>query len=175
MFGDFFAAPNPENLSILSWPVELKYILWLGETCLAALSRNNMKPSKLVLSILPETLAICRLEKESPIPDWASEASFFSITRTGEELSIVCTEQNVPEGIKLEGDWRCLRVEDTLDFSLTGVIASLTMPLAFEGISVFVLSTYDTDYVLVKERNLDKAALILSQNGHLVIDQQKKL
>jgi len=133
-----------------------------------------MKPSKLVLSILPETLAICRLDNESPIPEWALEASFFSITRTGQELSIVCTELNVPGGVKLEGAWRCLRVEDTLDFSLTGVIASLTMPLAFEGISVFVLSTYDTDYLLVKERSLDKAASILSQNGHLVIDQQKK-
>ena len=134
-----------------------------------------MKASKLVLSILPETLALCRLEKESPTPEWALEASFFSITRTAEELSIVCTELNVPEGVKLEGGWRCLKVEDTLDFSLTGVIASFTMPLAFEGISVFVLSTYDTDYLLVKERHLDKAASILAQNGHLVIDQQKKI
>jgi hypothetical protein len=134
-----------------------------------------MKPSKLVLSILPETLAICRLEKESPIPEWVLEASFFSITRTGQELSIVCTQLNIPEGVKLEGEWRCLKVEDTLDFSLTGVIASLTMPLAFEGISVFALSTYDTDYLLVKERSLNRAASILAQNGHLVIDQQKKI
>jgi hypothetical protein len=133
-----------------------------------------MKPSKLVLSILPEILAICRLEKESPIPEWALEASFFSITRTGQELSIVCTQLNVPEGVKHEDGYRCLKVEDALDFSLTGVIASLATPLAFEGISVFTLSTYDTDYLLVKERSLDKAASILSQNGHLVIDQQKK-
>ena len=133
-----------------------------------------MKPSKLVLSILPETLAICRLDKESPIPDWALEASFFSITRTGEELSIVCTQLNIPEGVKHEDGYRCFKVQDTLDFSLTGVIASLATPLAFEGISVFTLSTYDTDYLLVKERSLAKASSILSQNGHLVIDQQKK-
>ena len=133
-----------------------------------------MKPSKLVLSILPETLAICRLDKESPIPEWALEASFFSITRTGEELSIVCTQLNVPEGVKHEDGYRCFKVQDTLDFSLTGVIASLATPLAFEGISVFTLSTYDTDYLLVKERSLTKASSILSQNGHLVIDQQKK-
>lgn len=133
-----------------------------------------MKPSKLVLSILPETLAICRLEKESPIPEWALGASFYSVTRTGQELSIVCTQLNIPEGIKHEDGWRCLKVEDTLDFSLTGVIASLTMPLAFEGISVFVISTHDTDYLLIRERSLSKAASILSQNGHLVIDQQKK-
>jgi uncharacterized protein len=133
-----------------------------------------MKPSKLVLSILPETLAICRLEKESPIPEWALEASFFSITRTDEELSIVCTQLNIPEGVKHEDGYRCFKVQDTLDFSLTGVIASLATPLAFEGISVFTLSTYDTDYLLVKERSLAKASSILSQNGHLVIDQQKK-
>lgn len=129
-----------------------------------------MKPSKLVLSILPETLAICRLEKESPIPEWALEASFFSITRTDEELSIVCTQLNIPEGVKHEDGYRCFKVQDTLDFSLTGVIASLATPLAFEGISVFTLSTYDTDYLLVKERSLAKASSILSQNGHLVID-----
>jgi hypothetical protein len=133
-----------------------------------------MKPSKLVLSILPETLAICRLDKVSPIPEWALEASFFSITRTGEELSIVCTQLNVPEGVKHEDGYRCFKVQDTLDFSLTGVIASLATPLAFEGISVFTLSTYDTDYLLVKERSLAKASSILSQNGHLVIDQQRK-
>jgi len=63
-----------------------------------------------------------------------------------------------------------LKVEGTLDFALTGVIASLTMPLAFEGISVFVVSTYETDYLLVKERSLSKAARILSENGHLVQD-----
>jgi hypothetical protein len=66
-------------------------------------------------------------------------------------------------------------VEDTLDFSLTGVIASLAMPLAFEGISVFAISTYDTDYLLVRERSLQKAAAVLSENGHLVIDQQKNI
>ena len=137
--------------------------------------RKGMKPSKLILSILPETLAICRLEKDSPIPEWVLTASFFSITRTDRELSIVCTQLNIPEGVKHEDGWRCLKVEDTLDFSLTGVIASLTMPLAFEGISVFVLSTHDTDYLLVRERSLDKAASVLSQNGHLVIDQQKKM
>ena len=137
--------------------------------------RKGMKPSKLILSILPETLAICRLEKDSPIPEWVLTASFFSITRTDRELSIVCTQLNIPEGVKHEDGWRCLKVEDTLDFSLTGVIASLTMPLAFEGVSVFVLSTYDTDYLLVRERSLEKAASILSQNGHRVIDQQNKI
>ncbi len=134
-----------------------------------------MGAKKLILSILPETLAICRLDKNARIPDWALSGSFLSITQTEEELSIVCAQINVPEGVKHEDGWRCLKVEDTLDFSLTGVIASLTMPLAFEGISVFAISTYDTDYLLVRERRKKKAAAVLSENGHLVIDQQKNI
>jgi uncharacterized protein len=134
-----------------------------------------MGAKKLILSIMPETLAICRLDKNARFPDWAFSGSFLSITRTEGELSIVCPQINVPEGVKHEDGWRCLKVEDTLDFSLTGVIASLATPLAFEGISVFAVSTYETDYILVKERNLTKAAATLSENGHLVIDQQKNI
>ncbi len=133
-----------------------------------------MGAKKLILSILPETLAICRLDKNAPIPDWAFSGSFISITRTEEELSVVCPQINIPEGVRHDEGWRCIKVDDTLDFSLTGVIASLTMPLAFEGVSVFAISTFDTDYLLVKEKNLGKAAAVLSENGHLVIDQQNK-
>lgn len=127
-----------------------------------------MKPSKLILSILPEPMAICRLGKDAPIPDWALAGSFLSITRTLDELSIVCPQILVPDGVKKEDEWRCLKVEGSLDFSLTGVIASLTMPLAFEGISVFTVSTYDTDYLMVKQRNLKKTIAVLSGNGHQV-------
>jgi len=129
-----------------------------------------MEAKKLILSIQPETLAVCRLDRDARIPDWALSGSFLSITRTDEELSIVTPQINVPEGIRKDEGWRWLKVEGTLDFALTGVIASLTMPLAFEGISVFVVSTYETDYLLVKERSLSKAARILSENGHLVQD-----
>jgi uncharacterized protein len=125
---------------------------------------------KLILSILPETLAVCRLDRDAQIPDWAFSGSFLSITRTVEELSIVTSQINVPDGFRRDEGWRCLKVEGTLDFALTGVIASLAMPLAFEGVSLFAVSTYDTDYLLVKERNLSKAVQVLSQNGHLVQD-----
>jgi len=123
---------------------------------------------KLSLSILPETLAICRLEKEDGIPGWALGGSFVSITRTSEELSIVCTQTQVPEGVRRDAGWRCLKVEGPLNLSATGVLASFLTPLAREGISVFALSTYDTDYLLVKQKDLEKAVMVLSQNGHQV-------
>jgi len=127
-----------------------------------------MAPTKYTLTILPETFSICRLAKDSGIPDWALESSFFSITRSNEELSVVCPQARVPEGIRRDAGWRCLKVEGPLALSATGVLASLADPLAQEGISVFAVSTYDTDYLLVKEENLERAVTVLSQNGHQI-------
>ena len=118
--------------------------------------------------ILTESLAICRLEKDAAIPEWARTGSFVSTTRTAEELSIVCPQIQVPAGMKREEGWRCIKVQGPLDFSLTGILASLTTPLAKEGISVFAISTYDTDYLLVKEENLEKAIEILVKKGHQI-------
>lgn len=123
---------------------------------------------KLTLSILPETLVICQMDKDARIPDWLLASTFYSITKTAEELSVVCPQTNVPEGIKRDEGWRCLKVEGPLDFSAAGILASLTMPLAKEGISVFAMSTYNTDYLLVKERHLEKAVQILAQNEHQI-------
>ena len=92
-----------------------------------------MNGKKLKLLILPKTLAICRLEKDAAIPEWAMGGSFVSITRTEEELSIACSQGQVPAEIKKEGGWRCIKVKGPLDFSLTGILASLTLPLAQEG------------------------------------------
>ena len=109
-----------------------------------------MEEGKRKLELLPEVYAVCRLDKDAPVPDWAAGGLFSSITRTAHELSVVCADAHVAVGVKKEGGWRVLMVEGPLDFSLTGVLASLTGPLAREGISVFALSTYDTDYLLVK-------------------------
>ena len=124
--------------------------------------------SNLALSVLPDALAICRLSSDVPKPDWALAGDFFSITRTADELSIVCPQSNVPPEIQCDRDWRCLKVEGPLDLSLIGILASLTVPLARMGICIFVVSTYDTDYVLVKEKRLEEAVLVLSQEGHHV-------
>ena len=124
---------------------------------------------KLNLSILPETLAVCRLNPESTIPAWAVEKpSFFAITKTREELSIVCNQTLVPEDITAERDWNAFKVEGPLDFSLTGILADLSKPLADAGLSIFAISTFDTDYILVKTNNFDKAMHILSQTCEFI-------
>jgi hypothetical protein len=125
-----------------------------------------MACTKHTLTVLPEIFSICRLDRDRGIPDWALAGGFFSLTGSAEELSIVSPQTQVPEGILRDAGWRCLKVEGPLDLAEVGVLASLTNPLAREGISVFAVSTYATDYLLVKEGNLEKAVMVLSQNGH---------
>jgi len=120
----------------------------------------------LILSVLPGTFMICRLEPEAVIPSWASVGRFVSITRTEDELSIVCADANVSGSIKSDRGWRCFKVEGPLDLSLTGVLAALTRPLAEARINIFAISTYDTDYLLVKEEKLAQAKEVLTQSGY---------
>lgn len=105
------------------------------------------------------------MDRDAPIPAWA-DTGFFSLTRTRDELSIVCCEENVPEGVDCDRGWHCLQVKGPLDFALTGILASLAVPLAEADISIFAISTYDTDYFLVKE--LDMAIAVLLRAGHNV-------
>lgn len=123
---------------------------------------------KLELSILPGVLAICRLEADARIPDWGTTGDFLSITRTPDELSLVCPQSNVPEGVRCEQGWRCLKVAGPLDFALTGILAALATPLAQAGISIFAVSTYDTDYVLVRDEELEDAVRVLRKADHSV-------
>ena len=127
-----------------------------------------MKETKHNLLLVPETYAVCRLEKNAPAPDWGAQGLFSSITRTEEELSVVCPDAHVPDRVRRQGGWRVLKVHGPLDFSLTGILASLTAPLAREGISVFALSTYDTDYLLVKKEQLEKAIQTLQEEGYAI-------
>lgn len=118
--------------------------------------------------LLPERLAICRLAGTEPVPEWAG-GSFCSVTRAADELSVVCAESAVPASVPSEGGWRALQVHGPLDFALTGVLASLAVPLAQAGVSIFAISTFDTDYVLVKEESLDRAVNALQLAGHVVV------
>lgn len=127
----------------------------------------------LTLSILPDAFAVCRLDAHVQIPSWVTSGNFFSITRTTDELSLVCRENDVPDGTRCERAWRCLKIEGPLDFALTGILASLAVPLANTGISIFALSTFDTDYVLVKENNLEKAIAVLQNAGHRILETRK--
>ncbi len=118
---------------------------------------------KLTLSILPEKLGICHFAKNSSIPEWAKYISFCSITRTPDELSIVCSQDKIPGGVLVEKGWRAFKVEGPLGFVTTGIVSSLSTPLAKAKISILYVSTYETDYVLVEEKNLTKAAKILGK------------
>ena len=114
------------------------------------------------LTVLPEPLAICRLRPTDRIPSWALEEhdSLSSITRTADELSIVCPEEAVPPDVeRVEGGWRALKVPGPIPFETTGVMASIAGPLAAAGLTLFAVSTYDTDYVLVKDVEAALAAL----------------
>jgi hypothetical protein len=127
-----------------------------------------MNATRLALTVLNDTFAICRLEPNAAIPVWAVNSTLSSITRTPDELSVVCRQGDVPEGITCEKGWRCLRVQGPLDFALTGILASLATTLAEGGISIFAISTFDTDYILVKQHDLPRAIQALSGAGHVV-------
>jgi len=94
--------------------------------------------------------------------------SFVTVTRTADELSVVCAEDAVPAGVRTQGGWRCLRVAGTLDFALVGVLAALLGPLAEAGVPVFCVSTFDTDYLLLQDADLPRAAAALTAAGHRV-------
>lgn len=116
------------------------------------------------LTLLPEPMAVCRANPDEPFPDWLPGSGIWSLTRTAEELSLVISEHLAPQDWQIESGWRCLKVEGPLDFSLTGILSALTAPLAAAGIPVFAISTYDTDYLLVKQNHLEKTLVVLAQH-----------
>jgi hypothetical protein len=126
-------------------------------------------PAPFTLIVQEEKLAVSRLQPDADFPAWAL-GDFVSITRTPEELSVVCRQDAVPEGVPCERGWCCLRVAGTLPFASVGILASLTAPLAHAGVSVFAISTYDTDYLLVKAEDLVKTCDALRSAGHVVSD-----
>jgi hypothetical protein len=120
------------------------------------------------LTLLRRPLAVCRLDPESEIPEWARKGPFFSITRTPEEVSIVCDDAHVPAQIPAERDWRAYRLKGPIPFTAIGVLSALVAPLARSGISVFAISTFDTDYLLVRHADVKKATLALREDAHQV-------
>jgi len=113
--------------------------------------------------------SVCRLNPGEAIPAWAMRGSgFASITRTAEEVSIVCAEGQAPEGTKCESGWRLFKIEGLFDFALTGILVSVAKPLNDAGVSILALSTYDTDYAMVKEKDAGTAVKTLTSAGHTV-------
>lgn len=127
----------------------------------------------LTLSILNDPLAVCRLPSQADVPAWVWQLPFFCATRTSDELSFVLPEASLsshtlPSGWKTEAGWRAFKVLGPLDFSLTGILASLASPLAQIQVSIFALSTYDTDYLLVRSVDLEAACATLSAQGFII-------
>lgn len=121
--------------------------------------------------------AVARLAADAPIPSWAGAAlatppSLASVTRTADELSIVCDDAAVPDDVRAERDFAAFRVAGTIDFSVVGLLATLTRALADAGVSVFAISTFDTDYLLVRTRDLPRARGVLASVAVLVDERQ---
>jgi len=115
---------------------------------------------------IPGFYAVCRFPADSPIPGWARSGSFSSVTVTADELSIVGSEEAVPGDVTAERGWACFKIEGPFAFSLTGVLEAFLDPLAKATIPIFAVSTYDTDYVLVKQDDVASAIKALQQAGH---------
>ena len=122
----------------------------------------------LQLDVLPGTSAIARLEPNTEFPEWARDATLSAAVRTSDELTVVCPADAVPPEVTCEGPFRTLAVRGPLDFALTGILASLAAPLAEAGISIFALSTFDTDLLLVREHDLAAARAALEGAGHRI-------
>ncbi|MBZ5702249.1 MAG: ACT domain-containing protein [Acidobacteriia bacterium] len=122
----------------------------------------------LKLALLPGRFAIARLAPTAEVPAWAWKGSFVCVTRTPEELSILCEEQHAPVHVHAERGRRLLRVQGKLAFSISGILAALCDPLAAAGIAIFVVSTFDTDYLLVSDQHLDSAIEALEKAGHSI-------
>lgn len=123
----------------------------------------------LTMNLFKEKFAVCRLGKNDAIPQWSKNDIFYSVTKTMDELSIVCLENDVPHNVKHENNWRILKIQGPLDFSLIGIIAKISSILAEEKISIFALSTFDTDYILLKDNNVKNAVNILNKNNYKII------
>ena len=126
-----------------------------------------MEPYKLVLSVLEETFSIHRLAPDASLPEAVSECDFYSLSKTTDELSLVCPEHLAVKSEKSNPDWKCLKVAGPLDFELTGILAGITEVLAKEKLSVFAISTFDTDYILIKKHGLTAAISALERVGYI--------
>ena len=122
------------------------------------------------MRVLAEPLSVCRMPPGAPWPRPGHPSSIFSVTRTEHEVSVVCPAFDEPAGAVVEPGWRCLEVDGPLDFGMVGVMAGITGCLARANVSVFVLSTYDTDYVLVRGQDLTLAVTSLARDGYQVSD-----
>ena len=131
-------------------------------------------PPHFELSLLPRRFALFRLAPTAPVPEWATQGPFSSITRTEDELSIVCEQSLVPAEVQPQSSWRVLRVHGPFVPTETGVLSALASPLAEARLSLFAISTFDTDYLLVAPETISAAITALEQGGHKIHRSQEE-
>ena len=134
-----------------------------------------MDAPDLTLDLLADELAVCRLPVDAAIPNWAWSGELTSITSSDDELSVVCAADPVPDDVQHTPGWRAFRVRGPLDFGLVGILAGLSTTLADAGISIFAISTYDTDYLLVRNEQLEAAVEALTAAGYPVQETRESL
>jgi hypothetical protein len=123
----------------------------------------------LTLDLLEGDFVICRLSPSPSLPSWAFAGPFISITKTNDELSIITIDDHrLPKDIQCERNWKCLKFKGPFPFDMTGVLSSVLNPLAKADVGILAISTFDTDYVLIKDKNLQTAIDVLKQNGHTI-------
>lgn len=126
-------------------------------------------PSRVLNLILLEgEFAICQLDAASDLPGWIFKSDLYAITRTPDELSIICHHDQLPESLSCEPGWRLLKVKGPFTFDEIGILSALLAPLAKAGISILAISTFNTDYLFIKMENLDQAVHILQEAGHKI-------
>lgn len=128
-----------------------------------------MTARRLLLDVLPESLAICRLAADAPIPAWATARPFFSVSRTTHELSVICPAAQVPADVTASRGWRLLALRGPFGLDVVGILASIATPLAEAGVSIMPVATHDTDYILVRDADLTRAVEAITRAGHEVL------
>lgn len=129
-----------------------------------------MSKIKLKLTVLNSLYGVCRLDPQTEVPSWSMQGDFYTISRTHDELSVVCQSEWIPSTIKAERDWRIFKIEGPFTFTQIGILNAVTSVLAESGISLFAISTFDTDYILVKGKDLEDAIRALRQAKHSIDD-----
>lgn len=129
----------------------------------------NMDFPELRFCVLPGRYAICSFPPDATLPDWVDSSSFFSVTKTHKEITVVCEENQVPGEYKKSENWKCIKVEGSFDFDTVGILAGISGPLAQSKISLYVISTFETDYVLIHAKNINRAVSCLEKSGHSFI------
>jgi len=123
--------------------------------------------------LLKGEYSIYRFKRDSPIPEWIYDSDFYSVTRTTDELSIICKPVDLIMGndIKIDNHWRILKIDGVLDLSLIGIIATVSTILKDNKIPIFTISTFDTDYILLKDLDLNKTVAALRHAGHKLLTE----